>query len=278
MNRRTSHRAPRTLAVIIGRSASKGLPGKNALPLAGRPMVCHTIDDALEASLIDETIVSTDGRAIAEAARDMAVHVIDRPAELATDGATVDAAVRHAVLAHESTARTIVILYANVPVRPDDLIDRAIQMLLETEADSVQSYSPVGKMHPWWMVRLDETNRVAAFVENACYRRQDLPPLYIPDGGVIAVTRESLFAPVAQALGGSPVIECSASMAEHSIRAASDRSRVPAPQAALFHPHAFLGRDRRGIVSDGAVVDVDTPHDFAIAQAMLAPRSGCVRT
>ncbi|MCA9285793.1 MAG: NTP transferase domain-containing protein, partial [Phycisphaerales bacterium] len=136
------------LAVVIGRAGSKGLPGKNARVVAGRPMVCHSIEDALQAESVDRVVVSTDGDAIAAAARGMGVEVVRRPAELAHDTATVDSAVRHAVEALDDPAPLIVVLYANVPVRPPGLIDRAVRLLRDSGADSVQSYASVGKHHP----------------------------------------------------------------------------------------------------------------------------------
>ncbi len=225
------------LAVIIGRAGSKGLPGKNALPIAGKPMIAHTIEDARHASLVDRIVVSTDGLDIAKAAEREGVEVVKRPAELADDHATVDAAVRHAVDAIDDEHVIIVILYANVPVRPDDLIDRAIRTLIESGGDSVQSYTDVGKHHPHWMVKLDSMGRVMPNVERTAYRRQDLPRMLIPDGGVIALQRESLF--------------------------------TTDPE----NPHAFLGRDRRGIETAhgaaGVVIDVDDATDFALAESIL---------
>jgi CMP-N-acetylneuraminic acid synthetase len=222
------------LAVVIGRAGSKGLPGKNTHALAGRPLVCHTLEAALAARAVTRVVVSTDGDEIAAAAASMSVEVVRRPPELATDTATVDAVVRHAVETIGGHERIIVILYANVPLRPADLIDRAIDLLVETGADSVQSYSDVGKHHPYWMASLDAEHRVKPFVENSIHRRQELPKLFALDGGVIAVTRESLFA-------GRP-----------------------------DDPHAFLGADRRGIESaPGSVVDVDTLHDLRLAEVLL---------
>lgn len=227
----------RVIGVIIGRAGSRGLPDKNAIPVAGRPMVCHTISHANASSRLDRVVVSTDGPRIAAAAEAIGAEVVLRPADLASDTATVDAAVRHAVETLEDPADIVVILYANIPVRPAGLIDRAVETLAAAGADSVQSYASVGKFHPYWMVRLDGDGRVEPHVENAVYRRQDLPPLHIPDGGVIAVRRESLF-------------------------------RI---NPAL--PHAFLGRDRRGIINDpGAVIDVDSPHDLAVAAVRLGDR------
>lgn len=228
------------LAVVIGRAGSRGLPGKNALPLDGRPMIAHTIDAALDALCVGRVIVSTDGATIAGAARAMGVTVIDRPPGLAGDDATVDAAVRHAVEADGADETTIVILYANVPVRPPDLVDRAVRALDESGADSVQSYAPVGKCHPAWMVRLDDEDRVAPYADAGIYRRQDLPPLFLPDGGVIAVRRAALFT--------------------------VDPRR----------PHAFLGADRRGIrTAPGEVVDVDTPVDLLVAAGTLRRAEAC---
>lgn len=228
----------RVLAVVIGRAGSKGLPGKNAMRLAGRPAVAYSVRDALLACTVDRVIVSTDGEPIAQVAREAGAEIIQRPPHLANDTATVDAAVRHAVETAADPADIIVILYANVPVRPDGLIDRAVERLVETRADSVQSYADVGKHHPWWMVKIDDDGRVSPNVPNTVYRRQELPPLFLPDGGVIAVTRQSLF-------------------------------RVDPAQ-----PHAFLGTDRRGIINPaGSVVDIDCEADARVAEAMLLDRA-----
>ncbi len=225
---------PDVLAVIIGRAGSKGLPKKNELILAGKPMICHSIAHAQAAETVSLIVVSTDGSNIAAAAEKMNVTVIKRPADLATDTTPVDNVVRHAVETIGSNNSIIVILYANVPIRPVDLIDRAVSKLIKTGADSVQSYCPVGKHHPHWMVSLDDSDKVTPHVTNTTYRRQDLPPLWLPDGGVIAVTRSSLF------------------------------TVVPG------QPHAFLGSDRRGIINNpGTVIDIDDAHDFALAESIL---------
>lgn len=228
----------RVLAVVIGRAGSKGLPRKNALPVAGVPMIAHSVRFALASRSVDRVIVSTDGAEIAAIARAEGADVFLRPDAVSNDTATVDSAVRHAVEASGSRAETIVILYGNVPVRPADLADRAVARLHETGADSVQSYYRVGKTHPFWMSRLDESGRVSQFIENRIYRRQELPPLFMPDGGVIAVRRASLF----------------------DVREGE--------------PHAFFGRDRRGIETrEGDVVDVDTALDLAVAEAILNSRA-----
>lgn len=241
--RRSRFNIMKTLCVILGRAGSKGLPGKNALALAGRPMVCWSVDHALAAQrrgAVSRVVVSTDGEAIAHAARVMGVPVIERPRELAGDAATVDSAARHAVERVEAaegvTYDAVVILYANVPVRPADLIDRAVAKLAQSGADSVQSVCPVGKHHPYWMRTLggQAEDVLGQYQPNRVYRRQDLPAAYQLDGGIIAVRRASLF-------------------------------RVVDGQ-----PHAFLGDDQRAIITQGgAVVDVDATADLPVAEAAL---------
>lgn len=243
----------RTLALILARAGSKGVPGKNTRPIAGRPCVAWTFDHALaarSAGAVDRIAVSTDDRAIQELALASGLDVVARPPELATDEARVDDAARHAVraLGSDSDFDAVVILYANVPVRPAGLIQRAVVLLVGTGADSVQSYAPVGKHHPWWTAVVEgepEGGAVRAWdggvLNHGVFRRQDLPPAFVPDGGVLVVTRAALF-------GEIPGVEPG--------------------------PHAFFGRDRRGVVNpEGAVTDIDSEVDLLVADAVLSGRA-----
>ncbi|MBB6429804.1 acylneuraminate cytidylyltransferase family protein [Algisphaera agarilytica] len=224
------------LAVILARAGSKGLPHKNQLPVAGKPCLAWTIEHALETPGLDRILLSTDSNEMSQIGRHLGVEVVTRPYEFAHDTATVDAAARHAVTSIIGNHEHIVILYGNVPVRPDDLTQRALDKLIETGCDSVQSVCPVGKHHPYWMKSLTGENDdvMEPYEPNSVYRRQDLPPLYQLDGGVIAVTRESLF------------------------------KIDPA------NPHAFLGTDRRVVVTEpGEVIDIDEAKDLIVAEATL---------
>lgn len=205
-----------------------------------------TIDAAQEArraGAVGRVAMSTDGEELRRIGIEAGIEVVVRPADLASDTATVDEAARHAVRAlGDESIGEVVILYANVPVRPAGLIGRALGLLRETGADSVQSYASVGKHHPWWTAVVGERGEVRPWegevLNHGVFRRQDLPAAHIPDGGVIAVTRRALFLEVAG---------------------------VPAG------PHAFFGRDRRGIVNEaGSVIDIDTKADLCAAEAALS--------
>ena len=235
-------------AIILARAGSKGVPGKNSALVAGRPCIAWTIDAARDSRRVERVVVSTDGPVIATIAREHACEVIERPLDLASDTARVDDAARHAAerACPADDAHPIVILYANVPVRPNGLVDRALDLLVSTGCDSVQSYAPVGKHHPWWTARLDDSGRVGPWegdvLNHGVLRRQDLPPAFMPDGGVIALALRALFLRV---LGVRP------------------------------GPHAFSGAYRRGVTNaEGAVVDIDAPIDLIVADALLRQRAG----
>lgn len=229
------------LTLILGRAGSKGVPGKNTAIVGGRPCVMWTIDHAREAHRVARVAVSTDDEQMQRMAIDSGVDVVARPAALAADDATVDDAARHAVDALGWTDGPVAILYANVPVRPAGLLDRAVGLLEETSCDSVQSVARVGKHHPWWTARVEDDARLAPWegdtLNHGVFRRQDLPPAFVPDGGALVVTRAALFGEIPGVPPG---------------------------------PHAFLGADRRAVATDeGEVIDIDTGIDLIVADALL---------
>lgn len=249
-----SHLLPAdTLCIILARAGSKGVPGKNIAPLAGRPCIAWTIDFAQRSTSISNPariLLSTDDPHAARIGTDMGCTLIARPANLASDTAAIDDAARHAVTTYEAQIKRqwsgpIVILYANVPIRPADLLDHAVHTLTTTNCHSVQSFARVGKHHPWWTVRIDAHSRLSPWEGDTLfhntYRRQLLPPAYIPDGGIMALTRAALFHQIADVPPG---------------------------------PHAFLGADRRAITTNESdVIDIDTPLDLAVADAILRQRA-----
>lgn len=227
-----------SLAVILARAGSKGLPDKCVVPLLGRPLIAYTIEAGLAARRVADVVLTTDSPAAAALGREAGVMVVRRPPELAADTARVDAAVRHAVDWYEQgtdrTVDAVAILYGNIPVRADGIVDRCLEHLERTGCSCVRTLAPVTKQHPDWIHRLDG-DRMVQFRPNSIHRRQDLEPLYYHDGSVVAVTRASLFA-------------------------AADSD----------DPHAFFGPDRRGVIQKPEdTVDVDTIVDLYQAEAIL---------
>ncbi len=76
----------KTVGFIFARAGSMGLPGKNTLELAGKPLIAWSIECALKVSRIERVIVSTDSPEIAEISRRYGAEVpFLRPQYLATN-------------------------------------------------------------------------------------------------------------------------------------------------------------------------------------------------
>src|SRR5207302_88295 len=136
------------LAVILARAGSEGLAGKHVRPLLGRPVISYTFDHARAAPSLTRTVVSTHCPTIRQLAKAHGFETIARPPHLATRDASVQGVMLHAMHAVAFHADALVVLYGNVPVRGDGIIDRAVALLRQTDCDSVRSFCPVGKWHP----------------------------------------------------------------------------------------------------------------------------------
>ena len=54
----------KVLGIITARGGSKGIPGKNLKPLAGKPLIAYTIETARQSRALDRVILSTEDEAI----------------------------------------------------------------------------------------------------------------------------------------------------------------------------------------------------------------------
>ena len=151
---------PEVLALIPARGGSKGIPRKNIRPFAGQPLIAYSIAAGLQAKMVTRVVVTTDDEEIAEVARGCGAETpFLRPAELAQDG-TLDLPVfQHALdwlAKHEDYhPEAVVHLRPTTPVRPPDLVDLSVSLLLDhPEADSVRGITPVHQT-PFKMWLLD---------------------------------------------------------------------------------------------------------------------------
>ena len=87
----------KTYAFIFARGGSKGLPGKNIKMFAGKPMLAHSIEMAMNIDEIERVFVSTDDSEIADTALRWGAEVINRPGELAQDNSPEWLAWQHAI-------------------------------------------------------------------------------------------------------------------------------------------------------------------------------------
>jgi CMP-N,N'-diacetyllegionaminic acid synthase len=184
----------RTIATICARGGSKGLPGKNIRPFAGRPLIAHTIAQALACPDIEGAYVSTDDAQIAQIAREAGATVpYLRPAQLATDQAGKLPVIEHLV-AHleglgERIAR-IVDLQPTSPLRASADISAALAV--RPDAELVVSVCEAVDNPYFNLVEPGADGWVHLSKDHGGVRRQDVPLVYALNGSIYVWRRDAL--------------------------------------------------------------------------------------
>lgn len=187
--------APSVLALIPARGGSKGIPRKNIIPMAGKPLIAWSIQQALDSARIDRVVVSTDDREIAAVSRSYGAEVpFIRPGEHAHDLAPDIDVFRHALhfLADRESYRPemIVHLRPTGPVRRVGDIDDAVELLARhPDADSVRSVSPAHQSpYKMWTLcgdgSMEPLLRLPRKTDCQSQPRQTLPAVYWQNGYV----------------------------------------------------------------------------------------------
>lgn len=198
----------RILAIIPARGGSKGVPGKNLRPVGGKPLLVHSVEQALAARGVTDTVVSTDDSGIAQVAIDAgAAAPFLRPQELATDEAATEPVMRHALLEMERhTGRTydaVLLLQPTSPLRLAGTIDRAVAVFQQSGADSLCSV--VASHAFFWQ---DGEPPRASYDPANRPRRQDIAPAdrRWRETGSIYLTRRDPFLAETNRLAGRIVL------------------------------------------------------------------------
>ncbi len=185
------------LGVVPARGGSKGIPHKNTQLLAGRPLLAYTADAARASQRLSRTIVSTEDPLIADAARAVGLEVpFVRPAGLAADATPMLPVLQHAVqtLGESGFAADIVVLLQPTsPLRRAEHIDRAIDLLRSTGADSVVSVVEVPhQFNPVSVMQLTG-DRLQPFLPGPqILRRQDKPRVYARNGPAVLAVKTAV--------------------------------------------------------------------------------------
>jgi YrbI family 3-deoxy-D-manno-octulosonate 8-phosphate phosphatase len=233
----------RVLAVIPARGGSKGVPAKNLAPVGGVPLVVRAVRECLAARLVTDVVVSTDDRAIAAAAREAGAEVVLRPAAIAGDTATSEAAVLHAMDAHEAlhgaAVDVVLLVQCTSPFLVREDVDGVAGAVAEDGADTAVTVAP---FHGFvWRDGTDRTGGADGghgVNHDKAYRprRQDRPQDLLETGAAYAMA-------------------------------------VPGFRK---HQHRFFGRTELVRTDPARVLEIDDPHDLARARA-LAPHFDAAR-
>ena len=130
------------IAIIPARKGSKEILNKNIKIIGGKPLIAWTIEQALSSKKISRVVVSTDSTEIAKISENYGAEVpFLRPEKFATDSATTEEVLLHAVeaLSVSNNNNAIVLLQPTSPVRLKRSIDSAIYKFEKERADSLVS-------------------------------------------------------------------------------------------------------------------------------------------
>jgi len=141
--------------IILARGGSKGIPGKNVLLIAGKPLIAWSIEQSLNSPLIDSTWVSSDSDKILEIAQSFGANPIKRPPEIAGDKSSSEEAWLHAIdyihSTHNIGLDAIVGLQPTSPIRESSDLTCAIETFKEKGYDSMFSISKPLEGFRWQM-------------------------------------------------------------------------------------------------------------------------------
>ena len=180
------------LAIIPARGGSKRLPRKNILNLCGKPLISWSIEAGLKSKYIDKVVVSSDDTEILNISNELKVQVIKRPDELASDTSTSFDAVKHAIDNLESY-EYILLLQPTSPLRNENHIDKAIEILEEKNADAVVSVCEMN--HNLLLSNtLDDSLSMEGFISDNLLnnRSQDLKKHYRLNGAIYLCKTDKL--------------------------------------------------------------------------------------
>ncbi|MDH6698955.1 cytidylyltransferase domain-containing protein [Streptomyces griseoviridis] len=230
-------RVRRVLAVIPARGGSKGVPAKNLAPVGGVPLVVRAVRECRSARLVTDVVVSTDDQAIAAAARAAGAEVVLRPAAIAGDTATSEAAVLHAMDSHEALhgapVDVVLLVQCTSPFLVGEDVDAVAGAVAVQGADTAVAVAP---FHGFVWRHADAEDAAAEGGHGVNHdksfrpRRQDRPQDFLETGAAYAMDATGFRA----------------------------------------HRHRFFGRTELVRTDPARVLEIDDPHELARARA-LAP-------
>jgi CMP-N,N'-diacetyllegionaminic acid synthase len=178
------------LYLIPARGGSKGIPGKNIKPLAGKPLINYAIDLARRFAKDGDICLSTDNTQIIDTAQKHKLKVpFIRPDSLSSDNSGSYEVMLHAVNHFESEGKkydAIVLLQPTSPFRLKTHLTKAIKEF----KDGIDLVVSVKESHanPYWNLFKENKNGfLEKYFPGTYTRRQDTPKSFEYNGAIYII-------------------------------------------------------------------------------------------
>lgn len=171
------------IAIIPARSGSKGLPDKNILMLADKPLIAYTIEAAIKSGSFERIIVTTDSLKYAKIAEEYGAEIIIRDDLLASDIATSYMVIQD-VLSKIPSYDYFVLLQPTSPFRDSNHINKAISQFESANENNFLVSVNTSEYSPDLIKIIDDDLSLKNFSSDySKYRRQNYS-YYKPNGAI----------------------------------------------------------------------------------------------
>ena len=223
----------RILCIIPARGGSKSIPYKNIALLNKKPLIMYSIDISRQMFSDSDICVSTDNKKIIDVVESCGLSVsFIRPDNLATDTATTQEVLKHALLFYENKNifyDIIILLQPTSPFRLKRHLEEALKLYTD-DCDMVVSVKKASANPYYDLFEENESGYLhISKGDNKYTRRQDVPTVWEYNGSIF-------------------IINCK-SLKENNI---SDFSKI-----------------RKYCMEDIYSIDIDTPMDLLIAEELI---------
>jgi len=183
-NKLASEMKRNIVGFIPARGGSKEIPDKNIVPIAGYPLIAHTIL-SLKVVGVEKVYVSTDSKRIANIALSYGADIIDRPSQYSTDESPTEDAITHFLSLVDCDA--VAFRQCTSPMLEPHYIKKAINEFIVDGYDSLFTVTKRNDMLFW-----SRNDKPINYNPKYRERRQTMANyLYIETGGMYLFKKSS---------------------------------------------------------------------------------------
>ncbi len=223
------------LCTIAARAGSKGVKNKNIKQLIDKPLIAHTIEQAVTSNIFSNIVISTDSNNIGKIAESYgATYFFDRPKDLAIDSAGKLPVIQHALLESEkyfaTTYDICVDLDATSPLRSVKDIQQSLEQFIQNDHDNLITACPARRSPYFNLIEVtNEKVGLSKTPQTPILRRQDSPKCYDMNASIYIWKRDIL----------------------------------------LNHSSIFLNKTGLYIMPENRSIDIDSEIDFKLVELLM---------